>query len=522
MLLKKEDQRLLGNKRPITLLNSVYKIGAKALQRRLSPILQKIISPQQSAFLPGRNIQHNLLMVSEMLHQAEILGEEHILLKLDVCKAFDRLEWPFILASVEKAGLAQTLSAFLRAGFSSASSVILLNGRPTEPFRLTRSVRQGCTLSPLIFILAFDILSLMFTSAVDRGALVGVEFPESGVKNVQSFYADDVALLIRAIMSCILECQRILTMFGAVSGLLIIWEKTIAAFIPGGPPPAQFWLLPWQWEENSNATKYLGYPLASSFSQNLMCTQLQDKIAAKLEKVKKRHLTLAGRVLVANSLILSSLWYFVAIWAGNFGFFNQMQRMIESFFWAGRNRVARNTITQPVGKEGLGLLLIAEQYRAMVGNLLIWILGSEFHPLRCILGSHIRDLSVRKWGIANYTWVVAAGGRGASLGSVAWKNFCKAWAFLKSFMRCREPRNILEWRLLPLWIPHLNHRDPKLVKCTTKAQHMIQAKGLNHMGDILTQGGFLRPGRSCTLREGTAWENGLISPFWRTCMSALC
>lgn len=194
-------------------------------------------------------------MVSEMLHQAAVTGGEHILLKLDVCKAFDRLEWPFILASVEKAGLAGTLSAFLRAGFSSASSVILLNGRPTEVFRLSRSVRQGCPLSPLVFILAFDILSLMFTKAVDRGTIVGVEFPGSGVKNVQSFYADDVALVIRAVMCCILECQRILTVFGAVSGLLVIWEKTIAAFIPGGPPPAQFWLLPWKWEENSNATK---------------------------------------------------------------------------------------------------------------------------------------------------------------------------------------------------------------------------------------------------------------------------
>lgn len=170
MLLKKrDDQRILGNKRPITLLNSVYKIGAKAMQRRLSPILQNIISPQQSAFLPGRNIHHNLLMVSEMLQQAQDSGEEHILMKLDVCKAFDRLEWPFILASVEKVGLAGTLSAFLRSGFSSASSVILLNGRPTEAFKLTRSVRQGCPLSPLVFILAFDILSLLISDSVNRG-----------------------------------------------------------------------------------------------------------------------------------------------------------------------------------------------------------------------------------------------------------------------------------------------------------------------------------------------------------------
>lgn len=189
LLKKKDDQRLLGNKLPITLLNSVYKIGAKAMQRRLSPILQKIISPQQSAFLPGRNIHHNLLLHSKILHRAQTSGEEHILLRLDVCKVFDRLEWPFVLASVKKAGLARTLSAFLKAGFSSVSLVILLNGRPTGAFKLSRSVRQGCPLSPLVFILAFDILSLMISAAVNSGAQAGVDFPGIGVNNVQSVYA---------------------------------------------------------------------------------------------------------------------------------------------------------------------------------------------------------------------------------------------------------------------------------------------------------------------------------------------
>lgn len=61
LLPKKGDQQNLKNKRPITLPNVVYKIGAKVMQRRLTPILQKIISPQQSAFLPS--IHHSLVML---------------------------------------------------------------------------------------------------------------------------------------------------------------------------------------------------------------------------------------------------------------------------------------------------------------------------------------------------------------------------------------------------------------------------------------------------------------------------
>lgn len=66
LLPKKSDQRLLSNKRPITLLNSIYKIGAKAMQLRITPILQRTMSSQQYAFLPGRNIHHAMLLMSEM------------------------------------------------------------------------------------------------------------------------------------------------------------------------------------------------------------------------------------------------------------------------------------------------------------------------------------------------------------------------------------------------------------------------------------------------------------------------
>lgn len=174
LLKKKNEQRYLTNKRPITLLNTMYKIGAKAIQRRISPILQRIISPQQSAYLPGRNIHHAMLLMAKMLHQAAQSGEDHILLKLDVHKAFDCLEWPFVLATIGKVGMNGILSRFLKASFSTAASHIILNGRPTRAFKLAQSVRQGCPISPLVFILAYDNLSLMITEAMQKRSLVGI------------------------------------------------------------------------------------------------------------------------------------------------------------------------------------------------------------------------------------------------------------------------------------------------------------------------------------------------------------
>lgn len=141
LLPKKQDQRLLTNKRPITLLNAIYKVGAKVMQRRLTPILQRIIAPQQFAFLPGRNIHHSLILLGEMLHKAADSGEEYVLLKMDVIKAFDRLNWSYLLALLDKNGMSGILSKFVKAGFAEASSTVLLNGRMTNRIPLTRSVR---------------------------------------------------------------------------------------------------------------------------------------------------------------------------------------------------------------------------------------------------------------------------------------------------------------------------------------------------------------------------------------------
>lgn len=73
------------------MLNVIYKIGTKALQHRITLLLERIISPQQFAFLSGRNSHHSLVLLGEMLLRASQSREKYVLLKLDVIKAFDKL-----------------------------------------------------------------------------------------------------------------------------------------------------------------------------------------------------------------------------------------------------------------------------------------------------------------------------------------------------------------------------------------------------------------------------------------------
>lgn len=76
-----------------------------------------------------------------------------------------------MMAVIDKMGMNGVLSKFVKAGFATANSAIVLNGIPTSNFSLRRSVRQGCPLSPLVFIMAFDVLSLQIQLAISRKTL---------------------------------------------------------------------------------------------------------------------------------------------------------------------------------------------------------------------------------------------------------------------------------------------------------------------------------------------------------------
>jgi hypothetical protein len=100
-----------------------------------------------------------------------------MLLKLDVVKAFDMLEWPFLISLLETIGFGPNFVRFIKASQRSARSALRINGRMTEYFQNACSVRQGCPLSPLLFILAIDALSRMLTREVESRAIRGVHIP---------------------------------------------------------------------------------------------------------------------------------------------------------------------------------------------------------------------------------------------------------------------------------------------------------------------------------------------------------
>lgn len=159
--------------------------------------------------------------------------------------------------------------------------------------------------------------------------------------------------------------------------------------------------------------------------------------------------------------------------------------MVDQFIWKGKNRVARATITLNKDEGGLGQIDIAAQYKALTGSLVIWVTKSEPHPLRSIIRGHIGQMSLRRWGSEDLTWVVSPCGRMRTEGSCTWSHICQGWQALKVHISERRPSCMEEWRALPLWRPHLNHQIPGLARCSTQQQRSLRNGGLHRMSDVL-------------------------------------
>jgi hypothetical protein len=222
---KSGDHAKLGNWCPITLLGSLYKILAKTLARSLQVFLSNIIRPGQTGFVEGRNILDNTFLAQEAQDWAEESNQDLVLLLLDFEKAFDRIEWSFLFEALAKLGFCPQWIRWVSSLYGSASSAIKLNGVEGSAFPLAKSMRQGCPLSPYLFILATDVLGHMLDDR--RFEVEGLALSGGGKFTDQTF-ADDTALYLQGMRNNMERAQKVLDVFCKASGAKINWNKTCA------------------------------------------------------------------------------------------------------------------------------------------------------------------------------------------------------------------------------------------------------------------------------------------------------
>lgn len=157
----------------LALIGCLYKILAKVLAGGSKEVLPVLISEEQSAFVGVRNIQDGILFANEVVDLWK-KKQKGVILKLDFQKAYDNLSWNFLFEMLSKFGFPSTWINWIKECVSSAHSSVLVNGSPTREFRMEKGLRQGDPLSPFLFILAVEGVSMIFKRAQGVGLINGV------------------------------------------------------------------------------------------------------------------------------------------------------------------------------------------------------------------------------------------------------------------------------------------------------------------------------------------------------------
>ena len=303
LLPKKDNATSIRDFRPISLVHSFAKLLTKLMANRLAGRLDKMITPNQSAFIKGRFILDNFMLVqhtTKFLHQQK---QARILLKLDITKAFDSVSWPFLLEVLQILGFGQVWRDIISGLLATSSTQILLNDSPGDRIEHRRGLRQGDPLSPMLFILVMDVLCYLVKKAADEALLQPL--PRRTLQHRISLYADDVVLFLQPSVNDISLTLDILQLFGEASGLKTNMQKSTVLPIHCMAEHLTTLQAHFPCQISEFPCTYLGVPLSP---YKLTKTQVQpiiEKIADRLPRWKADLLTKAGRCVLVQSVLTS-------------------------------------------------------------------------------------------------------------------------------------------------------------------------------------------------------------------------
>lgn len=179
----------------------MYKIVSKVLANRLKKIILEVINESQSAFVLGRQITDNVQVAFETMHciDQKRKGKKGLMaIKLDMSKAYDRVEWPFLEGMMQKMGFHEKCISLMMMCVTTMSYSVLINNKPKGTIIPSRAIRQGDLISPYLFLLCTEGLSVMFRMEESEGRIWGISVCRGAPRISHLMFADDCIIFCNA------------------------------------------------------------------------------------------------------------------------------------------------------------------------------------------------------------------------------------------------------------------------------------------------------------------------------------
>ena len=353
LLYKKGDRKNIKNWRPISLQNVDLKIISKMLAERLKLVMSDIIHVDQQGCIPGRYIGKNIRLIQDVINEKD---DDSLILLLDQEKAFDRVEWSWLLHVLSSFGFGPNFIKWISIMYKNPKSAILTNGFLSEYFELFRGIRQGDALSALLYIIQAEPMAVAIRN---DSSIEGITLNnnKTSVQVKISQFVDDTTIFLKhpGILDKVID---ILNDFGTISGSKLNIDKCKVLTVSNQLPVISG-------IHNIQITKgpetVLGINVGK-FNENKH-PQWRDKIK-KIENLlaiwKMRDLSIKGRVYILKSVGISSLLYQMEMQEVGDDILKEVSKIMFNFLWQnGRPLVKKDICYLPIENSGLNMVNIS-------------------------------------------------------------------------------------------------------------------------------------------------------------------
>ena len=368
LLHKKGDPALIGNYRPITLLNSLFKAFTRILASRLNHVLPLIISHSQSA-IPGRFIGNNIRFMLDVLEYSRINNRPLYVLLTDLEKAFDRINHDYLFSTLQRYGFGDTFVNCCKSLYKNAESVINVNGSLSSTVFLRSGVRQGDPLSPLLFVIAIEPL---ISAIMNDTRIKGFTLDNNTTKILG--YADDLAMFSTN-SNDIAHIEFWLDLFEKASASK--FNKDKCELITNSEKCQSLFFLK-QRSDLDYSFRYLG--LDVSFNSCSPWPAMLEKVRRTAVLFSKAHLTLRGKIAVANNHLIPLTTFVAQLVPIPEKTTKEVLTCIRDFIWNGKkSKVSLEELYKPIELGGLGLINLNCFYQSLQAKWVCRLLDP--HPL---------------------------------------------------------------------------------------------------------------------------------------------
>lgn len=430
---KVKQPQTVADLRPISLCNVLMRILSKVMENRVKGNLNTIISEQQSAFIENRLLTDNAFLAFEVNHyiHRKTQGAVGVAgLKVDVSKAYDRLEWNFIEFMQKKFGFPQVWIDRVMKCVKTVSYSFLQDGKIFGNVEPKRGVRQGDPISPYLYIMCAEGLSGIIKRYEDDGLIHGCKIARGAPPISHLLFADDCYFFFRASQVEASIMRDILQQYQAVSGQMINSNKSNIIFSPNTPRGERVRICEnLRVREAETPGKYLGMPMRMGRNKMEIFGFLKEKVQQKLQGWVNRDISTQGKLTLLSSAtqVIPSFWMNLFLIPS--GICEDIERKMNGFLWGrgatrkGVKWMAWSRMCSPKGCGGLGvrdlrqfnLAMLAKQCWRLIqcsNTLVSTVIKAKYYPYTSFLQAKMGHSPSYVWrSLMEAMEVVTAGAR---------------------------------------------------------------------------------------------------------------